>query len=46
MEEIRSTTKVEIQIDEVPIGVTVQTPVINIEGDVPKSDDAQKRGVM
>ena len=35
VEEIRSTVEVEIQIDDIHIGVIVQEPMINVEGEVP-----------
>ena len=43
---MNSIVEVKIQIEDISIGVIVQPLVINVEGEVPKSNDALKRGVM
>lgn len=46
VKEIEHTIEVEVQIKDIPIGVTMQAPVINVDGEIPKSDGALKRGLM
>ena len=46
VEEIRHTVEVEFKIDDKTIGVIVQAPIINVEGEVSQSNGAPKRGVM
>ena len=46
VEEVRHIAKVEFQIEDMPIGVTILVPVVNVEGEVSQSDCAPKRGVM
>ena len=46
MEEERHTVEVEAQIEEIPIGVIVLVPMVNVEKKVPQSDSATKKNVM
>ena len=45
-EVIKSTIEIEVQIDDIPIGVVLQTPMVIVEGDIPKSDGDMKRSVI
>ena len=47
VEVMKSIAEIEIQTDDIPIGVVVQMLVINVEGDqTPQSYGALKRSVM
>ena len=46
VEEERHTIEVEIQTKEIPIGVTMSVPVMNVETKTPPSDNETRKGVM
>ena len=46
VEEERHTIEEEDQIEEIPIGVTVPVPVVNVETGVSQSDNATKKDVL
>ena len=46
VEEVKHTVEVEAQIEEIPIGVTVLVPMVNVEIEVLQSDSAKKKNVM
>ena len=46
VEELKHTIEVEAQIEDLPIGVIVPIPMVNVKVDFPPSNSATKKNVM
>ena len=46
MEEERHTVEAEVWTEEIPIGVTMPVPIVNVETETPPSDNETRKGVM